>query len=100
MNKPSLEFTTTLEQKLFPVSLEVIFKSVSPFVSLLKLLSLSLNLLCILFLLPLSLSSSSFILALTHIEFLSRHGHKPSATLGLNSKEMSVKSRVNGRSSA
>lgn len=48
----------------------------------------------------LSLSPSSFIQVLAHIEFLSRRSHNLPATLGLHSKEMSIKSRANGRSSA
>lgn len=52
------------------------------------------------FLLPSSLSPSSFIQVVACIEFLSRRSHKLPATLGLNSKEMSIKSRLNGRSSA
>lgn len=52
------------------------------------------------FLLSPSLFPSSFIPVLAHIEFLSRRSHKLPATLGLKSKEMSIKSRANERSSA
>lgn len=100
MHKLQLYFTKTPQQRLFKsLGVMCFFRSISPSLPLLKLLSHSLDLPHVLSSLHLYLQVHSY-LDWPHIEFLSRHTHKLPATLGLNSKEMSIKSQANGWSRA